>query len=96
MTIVGHVFQVVLWTFIGLLWIRFIVDWVQAFARSWQPRGAALLLLEVVYSVTDPPVKAVRKIIPPLRLGGFALDLAFLIVMISAYVLLAVNASIFL
>ncbi len=95
MTIIGHVFQAALWTFIALLWIRFIVDWIQAFARSWQPRGAVLVLLEVVYSVTDPPVKAVRKIIPPIRLGGFALDLAFLIVMISAYVLLAVNAAVF-
>ena len=46
------------------------------------------MLLEAVYSVTDPPIKALRRVIPPLRLGSFALDLSFLIVMIGAYVLL--------
>ena len=54
------------------------------------------MLLEVVYSVTDPPIKALRRVIPPLRLGSFALDLSFLIVMIAAYVLLRVNRAIFL
>jgi YggT family protein len=54
------------------------------------------VLLEIVYSVTDPPIKALRKVIPPLRLGNFALDLSFIIVMIVAYVLLYVNRSVFL
>lgn len=84
-----HIFwQVVydlLWVFIGLLWVRFVVDWVQVFARSWQPRGVLLVLLEGVYSVTDPPIKALRRVIPPLRLGGMALDLSFLIVLLAAY-----------
>jgi YggT family protein len=79
-----------------MLWIRFVVDWVQIFARSWVPRGLLLVLLELVYSVTDPPIKALRRVIPPLRLGNFALDLSFIIVMIAAYVLLYVNRSIFL
>ena len=38
------------------------------------------MLLEVVYSITDPPIKALRRVIPPLRLGNVALDLSFLIV----------------
>nr|WP_216653486.1 YggT family protein [Nocardioides sp. zg-DK7169] len=73
-----------------MLWVRFIVDWVQVFARSWQPTGVLLLLLEAVYTVTDPPIKALRRVIPPLRLGSIALDLSFLIVMICTYVLLQV------
>ena len=92
----GTVIEIVLWVFIGLLWIRFVVDWVQVFARSWMPRGALLVALEVDYSVTDPPIKALRRVIPPLRLGNFALDLSFIIVMIVAYVLLSVNRSLFL
>ena len=60
------------------------------------PAGPLLVLLEVVYSVTDPPIKALRRVIPPLRLGNFALDLSFIIVMIVAYVLLYVNRSVFL
>jgi YggT family protein len=71
------------------------VDWVQVFARSWSPRGPLLVLLEVVYSLTDPPIRALRRVIPPLRLGSIALDLSFLIVMISAYVLLRINREIF-
>ena len=96
MTVVGQIIEGILWVFIALLWIRFVVDWVQVFARSWTPSGVLLVLLEVVYSVTDPPIRALRKVIPPLRLGNFALDLSFLVVMISAYVLLSVNRQVFL
>ena len=93
---VGQVIEGLLWFFIALLWVRFIVDWVQVFARSWSPRGVLLVLLEVVYSVTDPPIKALRRVIPPLRIGSVALDLSFLIVLVAAYILLRVNAMVFL
>jgi len=93
--IVGNLIEGLLWFFIALLWIRFVVDWVQVFARSWTPRGPLLVLLEIVYSITDPPIKALRRVIPPLRLGSVALDLSFLIVMIGAYVLLRINRGIF-
>ena len=77
------------------MWIRFVVDWVQIFARSWTPHGVLLVALEGVYSITDPPIKALRRVIPPLRIGSISLDLSFLIVMIAAYVLLRVNRQIF-
>jgi len=96
MQIVGSIIHVLLFIFIALLWIRFVVDWVQVFARSWSPRGVLLVILEVVYSVTDPPIKALRRVIPPLRIGNFALDLSFLIVLVAAYVLLRVNDTVFL
>lgn len=92
MPIAGQIIHGFLWGFIALLWVRFVVDWVQVFARSWTPRGALLVALEVVYSITDPPIKALRKVVPPLRIGNFALDLSFLLVMVIAYVLLYVNA----
>jgi YggT family protein len=94
--VVGTVIEITLWAFIAMLWIRFVVDWVQIFARSWMPRGALLVALETDYTVTDPPIKALRRVIPPLRLGNFALDLSFIIVMIVAYVLLSVNRSVLL
>lgn len=96
MHVVGSIIEIVLWVFIALLWIRFVVDWVQIFARSWVPRGPMLLLLEAVYSTTDPPIKALRRVIPPLRIGSISLDLSFLIVMIAAYVLLQINREIML
>jgi YggT family protein len=94
-TAVGNVLLIILYVFFGMLWIRFIVDWVQVFARSWSPRGPLLVVLEAVYSVTDPPIKALRRVIPPLRLGSVSLDLSFLIVMICTYVLIALVHSIF-
>ncbi len=80
--------HIALWVFIALLWIRFVVDWVQVFARNWAPTGFLLVVLEVVYSGTDPPIKALRRVIPPLRIGQISIDLSFLIVMLSAYILL--------
>nr|WP_281364688.1 YggT family protein [Nocardioides marinus] len=94
--VAGSIIHVVLFVFIALMWVRFIVDWVMVFARQWQPTGPLLVVLEVVYSITDPPIKALRKVIPPLRLGNFALDLSFLLVLVIAWVLLNVNDSLLL
>ena len=96
MEVAGGLIEGLLWFFIALLWIRFVVDWVQIFARQWTPRGVLLVALEVVYSITDPPIKALRRVIPPLRIGSISLDLSFLIVMIGAYVLLQVNRQLLL
>ncbi len=96
MSIVGQVIEGLLYFFIAMLWARFVVDWVQVFARSWSPSGPLLVLLEIVYSITDPPIKALRRFIPPLRIGSVALDLSFIIVLVVAYILLSVNRSILL
>ena len=88
---VGQIIEVVLYVFIGLLWIRFVTDWVLVFARSWEPAGPVLVLLEGAYTATDPPINGLRKVVKPIRMGNFSLDLSFLLVMILAYVLLIVN-----
>ncbi len=90
MQIVAQGIYAVLWLFIACMVVRFVVDWVQVFARSWSPSGPLLIVLEVVYSVTDPPIKFLRRFIPPLRLGTIALDLSFLIVFFTAYLLLGI------
>ncbi len=92
---IGQVIYGLIWLFIIFLWIRFIFDWVQVFARSWNPGGVLLVILEGVYSVSDPPIKALRRVIPPLRIGNFALDLSFLLVLVAAYILLSVTAKVF-
>lgn len=63
--------------------VRLVFDWIQVFARDWQPRGVVLILAEAVYTVTDPPLRWLRRRVKPLRLGGVALDLAFLIIMVA-------------
>jgi YggT family protein len=92
-TAVLQIIHGALWIFIALMWIRFVVDWVQIFARSWTPSGFLLVVLELVYSATDPPIKALRRVIPPLRIGTVAIDLSFIIVMIAAYLLQSIVGS---
>lgn len=92
MAIVGGVLYVLLWLFFVALLARLVFDWVFLFARSWEPRGPILLLLEAVYSVTDPPLKAIRRVVPPLRLGSIALDLAFIVLIIIVQIAIAIVA----
>jgi YggT family protein len=89
--VVGSIFELLLWFYILLLLARLVADWVQMFARAWQPAGPILVILEVVYSVTDPPLRLIRRLVPPLRLGGMALDLSILLVLLICYVLLFLN-----
>ncbi len=96
MLIIGQLIELVLGTFIVLLFVRLIVDWIQMFARSWTPRGPVLVILEAIYTVSDPPVKALRKVLPPLRLGGVAIDLSFVALLLICYILLSLNRSLLL
>jgi YggT family protein len=94
--LVGAILLLILNIFLGLMLIRLVVDWVQVFARSWSPKGIVLVLLEVVYSITDPPIMFVRRFVPPLRLGAVMLDTSFLIVLIVVYLLRILISNIFL
>jgi len=78
----------VLLVFFILLIARLVFDYVMMFARSWRPSGVAAVGLEVVYSVTDPPLKALRRVIPPLRLGNFSIDLGFMVLLFAVYLLM--------
>ena len=90
MIVVLEVASFVLLVFFILLVARLVFDYVMMFARSWRPSGVAAVGLEVVYSVTDPPLKALRRIIPPLRLGNFSIDLGFMVLLFVVYVLMSV------
>jgi YggT family protein len=91
--VVGAILYWLLRIFIFLLLIRLVVDWVQVFARSWSPKGVVLFVLEIVYTITDPPIRFVRRFVPPLRIGSIALDTSFLIVLVAAYLLLTLVQS---
>ena len=87
---VGSVLRFALFLFFIVLLGRLVLDWVQAFARQWRPRGALLVAAELIYTVTDPPLRALRKVIPPLTLGSVRLDLAFLVLMVATTVLMRI------
>ena len=87
---VGSLLRFLLFLFFIILIGRLVFDWVQAFARDWRPRGAMLVVAEGVYTVTDPPLRALRKVIPPLTIGSLRLDLAFLVLMLAVTLLMSI------
>ncbi len=87
MALFWNILSSILLVFLVLLFARFVVDWVMVLARSWRPSGLVAAGLEVVYATTDPPLKAIRKVIPPLNLGSIRLDLAFMVLLIAVYIL---------
>lgn len=91
--LVLQVVYVLLYFFILVLFARFVMSWVLAYGRRWQPGRAAAATLESVWTVTDPPLKALRRVIPPLRIGNVSLDLAALLLLVILFLLLVVVGS---
>jgi YggT family protein len=85
-----EVLTYVLTIYLVLLIGRMIFGWVQVFARDWRPSGVLLVLAEAIFTVTDPPLKFLRRFIPPLRLGMVAMDLSFMVLFIVVLILLEV------
>ncbi|MCW2905054.1 MAG: hypothetical protein JWO67_7319 [Streptosporangiaceae bacterium] len=88
MTTVGAVLSALLYLFLLFLLGRLVLETLQSFARRWQPTGVVLVLAEATYTVTDPPLKLLRRFIPPLRLGNVALDLSFMVLFILVYIMI--------
>ncbi len=89
MSIVLQIVYLMLFVFLYLLFARFIMGMVMSFGRRWRPGRRAAAALEVVWSVTDPPLKALRRVIPPLRLGTVSFDLASLVLLVIVFVLMS-------
>lgn len=89
-SIIATVVYIALTIFFVMMWARFVLDLAVTFARQWRPKGIGLVLAEAVYSVTDPPIKFVRRAVPPVRIGGVALDFAWSIVMLACIVAISI------
>jgi YggT family protein len=88
--VLRSILNFVVLVFFVLLLGRLVLDWIQTLARAWRPHGIVLVVAEVVYTVTDPPLRALRRAIPPLRIGAFQIDLAFFLLFFVTFVLLGV------
>jgi YggT family protein len=93
MALVFQILLAVLWLFLLALVARVVIELLQAFARDFRPTGLVLVLFEVIYSVTDPPLKALRRVIPPLRIGAVAFDLAILVLFIAVNLLITLVSA---
>jgi YggT family protein len=88
--VVASILYFALFLFFLLMWARFVLDLVTNFVRGFKPRGALLVIAEATYTVTDPPIRTVRKVLPPIRFGGVALDFAWSVVMLGVIILMSV------
>ncbi len=70
-----------------LLFARVILDWIVFFSPHWRPTGVILVIANAIHGVTDPPVRFLRQRIPPLRLGGIALDIGFMLLFVACLVM---------
>lgn len=87
MSIVLSVLSALLQLFVFVLIARVVLEMVQSFSRDWRPSGFVLVLAEIVYTITDPPLKFLRRFIKPVRLGSIALDLSVLILFFAIIIL---------
>ncbi|AOW94710.1 hypothetical protein BFN03_09470 [Rhodococcus sp. WMMA185] len=84
------VIYLVLFVFWLLLISRIIIEFIRTFARDWRPTGVVVIILEAVFTVTDPPVKLLRRLIPPINLGGVRLDLSIMVLLFIVFIAMSI------
>lgn len=87
MTTVFAAFDYALYLYVVVILTRVVVEATRQFARKWRPVGVAAIGIEVVYVATDPPIKLLRRFVPPLQVGGVSLDLSILILLLAVLAL---------
>jgi YggT family protein len=83
MTLFWGVVAYVLYLYILIVLARFVIEATRQFARAWRPAGVAAVGVELVYLATDPPLRVLRKLIPPVHLGSVSLDLSIIILLLA-------------
>jgi YggT family protein len=91
--LIASILNLVVLLYILVLFARLVFEYIPIFNREWRPKGPLLVVAEVTYTLTDPPIRVLRRFIPPLRIGGVAIDFAFALTMLLCFVLLSVTRS---
>lgn len=95
MLIAGTIIYWLLWLYMLVLFARMVLSWIPMLARDWRPRGAMLVVAETIYTITDPPLRLLRKLLKPVRIGNIMLDLAFIGLYVSVIIAMRVNSMVF-
>ncbi|MFC7580823.1 YggT family protein [Schaalia naturae] len=87
LVILGGLIRAAAGLYLLVMLVRMVIDWVRILSPQWRPSGVILVVANVVYALTDPPLRALRRRIPPLRLGGgIALDVGFMVLFLAVIV----------
>jgi YggT family protein len=92
--LIAAILNLALLLYVFVLLTRLILDWIPFFNREWRPRGAGRVAAEIVYTVTDPPIRLFRRYIPPVRVGAIAIDFGFALTMLLCFILLSITRTI--
>jgi YggT family protein len=90
LSIIGGIAELLLTLYMIVLLARLVLDYIPMFNRGWRPKGAGLVMAEIVFTLTDPPIRFFRRVIPPLRMGTISLDFGWTLTMILVIILLTV------
>ena len=90
MQLIAAVAYIALLLYMVMLVARLVIEWIRAYSRDYRPTGLVLVLFELVYTLTDPPVNGLRRLIPPVRLGAVSLDLSLMILLLVGSIALSV------
>ena len=91
--LIAAILNALLFLYVLVLLARLVLEYIPMFNRGWRPKGAGLIAAEVVFTVTDPPIKLFRRFIPPVRIGGLAIDFGFALTMLLVFVLMGVTRA---
>ncbi len=91
--LIAAILNLALLLYVFVLLARLVLEWIPFFNREWRPRGAGLIAAEIVFTITDPPIKLFRRFIPPLRMGAIAIDFGFALTMLLCFILLSITGS---
>lgn len=89
-SVVASIVHLLLLIYMFVLFVRLVLDYIPLFNRQWRPKGAGLIAAEAVYTVTDPPIRLFRRLIPPLRVGALSLDFGFALTMLIVLILMSI------
>lgn len=90
---IAAILNLLLLLYVFVLLARLVLEYVPMFNPGWRPKGAGLVAAEVIYTVTDPPVKFFRRFVPPLRIGELSLDFGFMLTMLLVFILMTITRA---
>lgn len=96
MSLIGTILLLILRIYSLMLIARLITEMIQSFSKQFRPPRWYAVVMEPIFVATDPPVKALRRLIPPLQTGGVGIDVSVIVLFIILAVLQLIVRMVFL